>query len=120
ARQATAARRAEKLGVESGRLEAAIATLDLARLAERRAEAETRRAATAEERRGLDERIAALVAERERAEDELTDSAGAREQATAALYRLRSGGERLALRRESAGSLAASLPAQLQAPPPFP
>ena len=44
----------------------------------------------------LDEQIAALVAEREQAEEELTDSAGAREQATAALYRLRSGGERLA------------------------
>ena len=57
----------------------------------------------------LDEQINALVAERERAEEELTDSAGAREQATAALYRLRSGGERIALRRESAASLTASL-----------
>ena len=94
--QATAAERAEKLGVEIARLQAAIATLDLARLAERRAEAERRRAATAEERRALDEKIAALVAEREHAEEELTDSAGAREQATAALYRLRSGGERIA------------------------
>src|SRR3954471_9704676 len=79
--QATAAERAEKLGVEIRKLQAAIATLDLARLAGRRTEAETRRAATAEERRGLDERIAALVADRERAEEELTDSAGAREQA---------------------------------------
>ena len=72
---------------------------------ERRAEAEGRRAATAEQRRALDEQINALVAEREAAEEELTDSAGAREQATAALYRLRSGGERIALRRESASSL---------------
>ena len=103
--QATAAERAEKLGVEITRLQAAIATLDLVRLAERRAEAEGRRVTTAEERRVLDEQIAALVAERERAEEELTDSAGAREQATAALYRLRSGGERLQLRRES-GELA--------------
>ncbi|HET7567301.1 MAG TPA: AAA family ATPase [Gaiellaceae bacterium] len=113
--QATAAERAEKLGVEIGRLQAAIATLDLARLAGRRAEAERRRTETAEERRALDEQIAALVAEREHAEEELTDSAGAREQATAALYRLRSGGERLQLRRESAASLTASLRADLEA-----
>ena len=73
--------------------------------AERRAEAEGRRAETAEERAALDLKINALVAERESAEEELTDSAGAREQATAALYRLRSGGERIALRRESAASL---------------
>jgi chromosome segregation protein len=113
--QATAAERAEKLGVEIARLQAAIATLDLARLAERRAEAERRRATTAAERRELDEKIAALVAERERAEEELTDSAGAREQATAALYRLRSGGERIQLRRESASSFAVTLRADLAA-----
>ena len=113
--QATAAERAEKLGVEIGRLQAAIAILDLARLAERRAEADARRATTADERRALDEKISALVAERERAEEELTDSAGEREQATAALYRLRSGGERLALRRESAASFAASIRAELEA-----
>ena len=63
----------------------------------------------------LDEQIAALVAERERAEEELTDSAGAREQATAALYRLRSGGERIVLRRESAAALTASLRTELEA-----
>jgi chromosome segregation protein len=113
--QATAAERAEKLGVEIGRLQAAIATLDLARLAERRTETEARRATTAEERRVLEEKINALVAERERAEEELTDSAGAREQATAALYRLRSGGERIVLRRESAASLTASIRSELEA-----
>ncbi len=113
--QATAAERAEKLGVEIGRLQAAIATLDLARLTERRAGTEQRRAATAEERRALEDKIAMLVAEREGAEEELTDSAGAREQATAALYRLRSGGERLQLRREAAASLTASLRAELEA-----
>jgi chromosome segregation protein len=113
--QATAAERAEKLTVEIAKLQAAIATLDLARLAERRAEAEGRRSATADERRALEEKINALVAERERAEEELTDSAGAREQATAALYRLRSGGERLSLRRESAASLTAALRAELEA-----
>ena len=113
--QATAAERAEKLGVEISRLQAAIATLDLARLAERRADAERRRATTAGERRALDEKIAALVAERERAEEELTDSAGAREQATAALYRLRSGGERIQLRRESAASFTSVVRADLAA-----
>src|SRR5581483_11043261 len=46
---------------------------------------------------------------------ELTDSAGAREQATAALYRLRSGGERVGLRRESAAALSASFRAELEA-----
>ena len=113
--QATAAERAEKLGFEIARLQAAIATLDLARLAERRGEAEARRVETAVERHALDERIAALVAEREQAEEELTDSAGAREQATAALYRLRSGGERIVLRRESAAALTASLRTELAA-----
>jgi chromosome segregation protein len=113
--QATAAERAEKLGVEIGRLQAAIATLDLARLAEKRTDAEERRSATADERRALDEKVNALVAERERAEEELTDSAGEREQATAALYRLRSGGERLQLRREAAASLSASFRADLEA-----
>jgi chromosome segregation protein len=113
--QATAAERAEKLGVEIARLQAAIATLDLARLAERRAVTDARRATTAEERRALDEQIAALVSERERTEEELTDSAGAREQATAALYRLRSGGERVALRRESAASFLATMRTELEA-----
>ena len=113
--QATAAERAEKLGVEIARLQAAIATLDLARLAERRAGSEDRRAAAAEERGGLDVQITALVAERERAEEELTDSAGAREQATAALYRLRGGAERLSLRRESAAALTATLAGELEA-----
>ena len=113
--QATAAERAEKLGVEIACLQAAIATLDLAHLGRRRAEAEGRRAETAEERAALDLKINALVAERESAEEELTDSAGAREQATAALYRLRSGGERIALRRESAASLSSSLRAELEA-----
>src|SRR5204863_4277727 len=113
--QATAAERAEKLGVEIARLQAAIATLDLARLAERRADAESRRDASAGRRRELDAKIAALVAEREQAEEELTDSAGLREQATAALYRLRSNGERVTLRREAAASLLAALRSDLEA-----
>jgi len=113
--QATAAERAEKLGVEIARLQAALATLDLARLGERHMGAEGRRAASADERAGLDLKIAGLVGERERAEEELTDSAGAREQATAALYRLRGGAERLVLRRESAAGLRAALAGELEA-----
>ncbi|HVS85929.1 MAG TPA: AAA family ATPase, partial [Gaiellaceae bacterium] len=113
--QATAAERAEKLGGEIARLQAAIATLDLARLAERAAQAEAQRAQTAEARAELDAKIAALVAARERAEEELTDAAGAREGATAALYGLRGGSERVALRRESAAALVGVLTGDLEA-----
>ncbi len=113
--QATAAERAEKLGFEIARLQAAIATLDLAQLGERRAGADVRRAEAAEERRVLDAQIAELVAARERAEVELTDAAGAREGTTAALYRLASSSERIALRREAAALLAGSLAAELDA-----
>ena len=58
-----------------------------------------------------------LLAERTQAEEELTDAAGAREGATASLYRLRAGGERLGLRREAAETLAARLRAELDAVP---
>jgi chromosome segregation protein len=112
--QATAAERAEKLGEEIVRLQAAIARLDLARHAERRAQAEARRAQTAEARAVLDGKIAELVAARERAEEELTDAAGAREGATAALYGLRSGAERIVLRRESAAGLTRQLREDLE------
>src|SRR4051812_44175487 len=62
--QATAAERAEKLGVEIARLQAAIATLDLARLAERRAEAGGRRGATEAEGPALPAQVAAPLARR--------------------------------------------------------
>jgi chromosome segregation protein len=113
--QATAAERAEKLAGEIARLQAAIATLDLARLAERRSEAETRRAVALDERRALEVKLEALLEARTKAEEELTDSAGAREAATAALYRLRSGGERVAFRHEAAQALSAQLRAELEA-----
>ena len=113
--QATAAERAEKVVVEIGRLQAALATLDLGRLAGQQTELAGRRAAVAAERKALEEQIAALVAERERAEEELTDSAGSREQATAAVYLLRSSGERLVLRRETASALATQLRGELEA-----
>jgi chromosome segregation protein len=100
--QATAAERAQKLGLELARLRARIAQLDLAGLEERLAELETRRSTSAAGRRGVEEKLEALLAERGRAEEELADAAGAREQALQALYRLRSAAERLELRRESA------------------
>ena len=115
--QATAAERAEKVAVEIAGLQAALATLDLARLAGQRDELGVRRAALAAERKGLEEQIAGLVAEREQAEEELTDSAGSRERATAAVYLLRSSGERLVLRRETAAALAAQLRARARGGP---
>ncbi len=115
AHQATAAERAEKLGEEIMRLQAAIATLDLGRLAGVRSESESRRAAVTAERRELETQIAALVAERERAEEELTDSAGERERATAAVYLLQSAAERIGLRHEAAAALAEQLGGELAA-----
>ena len=113
--QATAAERAEKLAVEIAGIQARIATLDLERLAERRTAAEARRAAALDERAAVEARLDALVAQRTRAEEELTDAAGEREAATAALYRIRSGGERVALRREAAETLTARLRSELEA-----
>jgi chromosome segregation protein len=99
--QATAAERAQKLGLELARLRARIAQLDLTGLEERLATLARRRTAAAEGRRGVEGRLEALLAERGRAEEELADAAGGREQALQALYRLRSAAERLELRRES-------------------
>jgi chromosome segregation protein len=100
--QATAAERAQKLGVELGRLRARIAQLDLAGFEERLSALATRRTSAASGRCGVEERLEALLAERGRAEEELADAAGAREQALQALYRLRSAAERIEMRRESA------------------
>jgi chromosome segregation protein len=104
--QATAAERAARIADEAARVAAAIATLDLARLGERREGAEGRRASEVSARQELDSRLEVLLAARGRAEEELTDAAGRREAATAALYQLRAGGERLGLRREAAEGLA--------------
>jgi chromosome segregation protein len=108
--QATAAERAEKLVGEIASLRARIAQLDLESLGERLAEGEERRAAATLARRRTDERLESLLAQRNAAEEELTDAAGRREEATAGLYRLRSGSERLALRLESVSAFRASLP----------
>ncbi|HET7044009.1 MAG TPA: AAA family ATPase, partial [Gaiellaceae bacterium] len=107
--QATAAERAEKLGHEIAGIRAAIAVLDLAALDERTGAAQGRRTAAALARKDADARLEAVLNERNAAEEELADAAGGREGATAALYRLRSAGERLGLRRESAQALLSML-----------
>jgi chromosome segregation ATPase len=107
--QATAAERAEKLGVEIAGLRAGIATIDLGELGVRIADAEGRGRTVVAERRKLEEQLEALLQARERAEEELAAVAGGREGAAAALYRLRSGRERIELRREAAGELATRL-----------
>jgi chromosome segregation ATPase len=116
--QASAAERAAKLAEEVKRLQAAIASLDLDALADRRSGAEQRRVAAVAARRELDAELEELLAKRTAAEEELTDAAGAREGATAALYRLRSAAERVALRREAAESVVAELEAWAATPPP--
>src|SRR5690348_8252021 len=103
--QATAAERAEKLAVETARLHARIAQLDLEAIEERRTTAEERRTAAALVRRTTQERLTALLEERQGVEDELSDAAGKREAAVSALYRLQGVAERITLRREAAGGL---------------
>ena len=114
--QATAAQRAEKLGREIAGLEAAIAALDLAAIDEQVAAAEERRTAADHAKKRSDAKLNDLLTERNRAEEELADAAGGRERATAALYRLRSAAERVALRRESASALLDSLKAEAATP----
>jgi chromosome segregation protein len=116
--QASAAERAAKLAEEVKRLQASIAALDLASLAERRSGAERRRVDALAARRALDAELEQLLAARTAAEEELTDAAGAREGATAALYRLRAAAERVAVRREAAEALACELEAWAAAPSP--
>jgi chromosome segregation protein len=111
--QASAAERAEKLAVEIAAIQARVAELDLADAGRRASEAEDRRDAAAIARRGAQSRLEGLLAERARAEDELSDAAGRREAAVAALYRLQGGSERLALRSESATSLCERLEDEL-------
>jgi chromosome segregation protein len=103
--QASAAERAEKLAVEVAALRARVAELDLADAGRRSAGAEERRDSAALARRGAQSRLEGLLADRTRAEDELSDAAGRREGAVAALYRLQGGTERLVLRSESAAAL---------------
>jgi chromosome segregation ATPase len=114
--QATAAVRAEKLGVEIERLKSRIASAELERLEREIGEIEERRAAAAQERRSQDELLSGLLEERRRAEDELGEAAGRHEQATSALYRLRSALERVELRRERAEETTQALCAERDRP----
>src|SRR5215210_2650907 len=107
--QATAAERAEKLGVEIARLRARIAQLDLAAADARREAAEERKMAAGIARRSAQEKLQTLLAERHAAEEELADAAGRREAAIKALYRLQSATERIGLRREGAQALLGGL-----------
>jgi chromosome segregation ATPase len=115
--QASAATRAEKLGREIDRVRGRLAAGELERIERALAVVEERRAEAVLERRGRDERLAGVLEERRRAEEELADAAGRHEEATAALYRLRSGVERTELRRERAEETARSL---VQPPLPAP
>jgi chromosome segregation protein len=103
--QATAAERAEKLGVEIAALRAGIAALDLEALAGQIAGAGERRAAFVAERRTAEQALEGLLAERTRAEEALAEAAGGREGGAATLYRLRSASERLEIRLEAAQAL---------------
>jgi chromosome segregation ATPase len=103
--QATAAERAEKLGVEIAALRAGIATLDLEALGAQIGAAAERRAAFAAKRRTAEQALEALLAERGQAEEALADAAGGREGGAATLYRLRSGAERIEIRLEAAQGL---------------
>ncbi len=113
--QATAAERAEKLAVEIAGLNARVAELDMADAGHRRSEVEVRRDAAALSRRGAQSRLEGLLTDRTRAEDELSDAAGRRESAVAALYRLQGGSERLELRSEAAATLRDRLGRELAA-----
>ena len=113
--QATAAERAEKLAVEIAGLNARVAELDMADTGHRRSEVEVRRDAAALSRRGAQSRLEGLLTDRTRAEDELSDAAGRRESAVAALYRLQGGSERLELRSEAAATLRDRLGRELAA-----
>jgi chromosome segregation protein len=110
--QATAAERAAKLGEEIERLRLRLTAADLARVEGRAAELGERQAAARNERRLQDERLDGVLAERSAAEEQLEQAARRHEAATAALYRLRSAVERLAMRREAAEALAAALGAE--------
>src|SRR5262245_61655388 len=107
--QASAAERAEKLGVEIEHVKARLAAAELEAIDRRLAEVDERLTEARHERRRRDERLEGVLAERRQAEEGLAEAAGRHEQATAALYRLRSGVERLELRGERAQETAASL-----------
>ena len=103
--QASAAERAEKLGVEIRRIRAGLAALDLAEYSTRAGEAGARKTELEAAQADVQSRLDALLVERERAEGELAAVAGGQEGAAGALYRLRSARERVEMRREAASDL---------------
>jgi chromosome segregation ATPase len=110
--QATAAERAEKLKDEIAAAEARLAELELEELGQAAAEIEERRTAATMARKAANAKLEELLVERNQAEEDLADAAGRREEATAALYRLRSAADRLELRREAAEALVERLRAE--------
>jgi chromosome segregation ATPase len=114
--QATAAQRAEKLVGEIDARRGRIAAAELERIERRLEEVGERRAEAELKRKACDDKLAGVLEERRRAEDELTEAAGRHEQATAALYRLKSAMERVELRREQAEETADALRADAAAP----
>jgi chromosome segregation protein len=114
--QASAAERAEKLGGEIEGLKTRLAAAELEAIDRRLADVDERLAEATQERRRRDERLEGVLEERRRAEDGLAEAAGRHEEATAALYRLRSAVERLELRRERADETAATLQADADRP----
>ena len=114
--QATAAQRAEKLAGEIEARRVRIAAAELERIERRLDEVSERRTEAELERKGRDEKLSGVLEERRRAEDELAEAAGRHEQATAALYRLKSAAERVELRREQAEETADALRADAASP----
>jgi chromosome segregation protein len=104
--QATAAERAEKLKDEIASVEARLAELELEELNRQADEIDERGTAASLARKAANAKLDELLVERNRAEEDLADAAGRREEATASLYRLRSAGDRVELRREAAEALA--------------
>jgi chromosome segregation ATPase len=114
--QATAAQRAEKLAGEIEARRGRIAAAELERIERRLAEVAERRTEAELERKTRDDKLGGVLDERRRAEEELAEAAGRHEQATAALYRLRSAVERVELRREQAEEVAGGLRADAATP----
>jgi chromosome segregation ATPase len=110
--QATSAERAEKLKDEIAAVEARLAELELEELGQAAAEIDERRTAASMARKAANAKLEELLVERNQAEEDLADAAGRREEATAALYRLRSAADRLELRREAAVELVERLRAE--------
>jgi chromosome segregation ATPase len=114
--QATAAQRAEKLAGEIEARRGRIAAAELERIERRLAEVAERRTEAELDRKTRDDKLGGVLDERRRAEEELAEAAGRHEQATAALYRLRSAVERVELRREQAEEVGGALRADAATP----